>query len=215
MIFFIKDFFGEKIKNLKRSHKKNPKKLKIFFVWLTLVIALTLIFYLMGGFSDKEKKIPLKINTELSESYLNPLKPKYIPSTNLKQNIQLTEMKQNIPLTEMKQNIPSTNLKQNISLTEMKQIIPLTEMKQIIPLTEMKQNIPSTNLKQNIPNVHNKFSPSKTNIFNEGDKSFSNEIMENNSFRNINSNKIMDEVLQKLNIVPETNIYQINDYNIE
>ena len=188
MIFFIIDFFSEKIKNLKRSHKKNPKKLKIFFVWLTLVIALTLIFYLMGGFSDKEKKIPLKINTELSESYLNPLKPKYIPSTNLKQNIPLTEMKQNIPLTEMKQNIS---------------------------LTEMKQNIPSTNLKQNIPNVHNKFSPSKTNIFNEGDKSFSNEIIKNNSFRNNNSNKIMDEVLQKLSIVPETNIYQNNDYNIE
>ena len=188
MIFFIIDFFSEKIKNLKRSHKKNPKKLKIFFVWLTLVIALTLIFYLMGGFSDKEKKIPLKINTELSESYLNPLKPKYIPST---------------------------NLKQNISLTEMKQIIPLTEIKQNIPLTEMKQNIPSTNLKQNIPNVHNKFSPSKTNIFNEGDKSFSNEIIKNNSFRNNNSNKIMDEVLQKLSIVPETNIYQNNDYNIE
>ena len=86
MIFYMIDFISDKINNLKRNHKKNPKKLKIFFIWITLIVLVTVIFYLLGTFEPEN--VPLKLNNnfnsfaeldnyEISENNLyNPLKPK-------------------------------------------------------------------------------------------------------------------------------------------
>ena len=51
MIFDIIDIIFEKIRNLKKSHRKNPKKLKIIFIWITLVILITIAFFSLESFN--------------------------------------------------------------------------------------------------------------------------------------------------------------------
>ena len=107
MIFYIIDYIYEIISDIKKSHRKNPKKLRIFFTWLTLVILVTLIFYLFGAFSNSET-LPLKLNSEFSESNLNPVKPKFLKK---------------IPIQHTK-NVRLNNVSSPFSLSEGKEVKP-------------------------------------------------------------------------------------------
>jgi len=55
MIFDIIDIIFEKIRNLKKSHRKNPRKLKIIFIWITLFILITIAFFSLE--SNRNKNI--------------------------------------------------------------------------------------------------------------------------------------------------------------
>lgn len=71
MIFFIFDALSGKIRDVKRNHRKNPKKLRLFILWITLIVIVTFIFYYYGLF-DQDDSIPLKINENIDSNFGTP-----------------------------------------------------------------------------------------------------------------------------------------------
>ena len=237
MIFYIIDLISEKINNIKKNHKKNPKKLKIFFIWLTLVILVTIIFYLLGAFESVNNSIPENIPLKIinlddysnsdqrlgfprqtfGNNLFNPLKPqKLINSVNNTDSIsdQTFGQKSLIPLKQ-KNIINSDNNTDSISdqTFGQKSLIPLKQ-KNIINSDNNTDSIPANKI-NNLDNIS------------DSQKILPKKISKNNSFRNVsdknrlydvvpkNEVNIIDEVLSNLKNISSPHIYQINDYNFE
>lgn len=54
-MIFIFSFIKEKFTNIRKSHRKNPNKLRIIMIWITLIIILTISFYHFGAFKFEMK----------------------------------------------------------------------------------------------------------------------------------------------------------------
>ena len=80
MIFII-NFVREKFTNIRNSHRKNPNKLRIIMIWITLIIIFSISFYHFGAFKfEKSNDIVQQLDIESkmpSDSILkNPIKQK-------------------------------------------------------------------------------------------------------------------------------------------
>ena len=198
MIFFIIDFFSKKITDLKRSHRKNPRKLKIIFTWITLIILLTVLFYYLGAFSNTDNNyIPLEYKNNVSENeseIFNPLIPKILKES-----------------SPVKNSIDSSSFSENVEL------IPAKNKSSLID--QISNNTTKFKL---INNKAPTFKPSKISKIKENitGNNFYSKNLENNLFRNVKTSnnsetKIIDDVLLNLRNAPKPHNYQLNDYNFD
>lgn len=93
MIFFIFDALSGKIRDVKRNHRKNPKKLRLFILWITLIVIVTFIFYYYGLF-DQDDSIPLKINENIDSNFGTPNIS--MSKNNLFRNIESKKLGENV-----------------------------------------------------------------------------------------------------------------------
>ena len=93
MIFFIFDALSGKIRDVKRNHRKNPKKLRLFILWITLIVIVTFIFYYYGLF-DQDDSIPLKINENIDSNFGTPNIS--MSKNNLFRNIESKQLGENV-----------------------------------------------------------------------------------------------------------------------
>ena len=63
-MIFIFSFIKEKFTNIRKNHRKNPNKLRIIMLWITLITILTLSFYHFGAFNfEKKNNVTSQLNS--------------------------------------------------------------------------------------------------------------------------------------------------------
>ena len=63
-MIFIFSFIKEKFTDIRKTHRKNPNKLRIIMLWITFIIILTLIFYHFGAFKfEKKNNVTPQLNS--------------------------------------------------------------------------------------------------------------------------------------------------------
>lgn len=81
MIFYIIDLIAEKIQNIRNKSRGKPNKLKLFCVWITLIILITFLFYILGAF-EKNNNIPLTFNNNLLKNNVSSYNVRKLPKIN-------------------------------------------------------------------------------------------------------------------------------------
>jgi len=219
MIFFIIDFFSKKITDLKRSHRKNPRKLKIIFMWITLIILVTILFYYLGAFSAIDNNnIPLVYKNDISDENLeiyNPLMPKILngKSSDIKSSIDSKSFSDAIKLMPAKSN---SSIKNSINSESF-----LTYTK-LAPTEGNSSLINSKSKFKLLDSKMSSFDPTKISKINQNvsTNKINSKNLENNLFRNTKSSKnseykIINDVLLNLRNAPKPHNYQLNEYNFE
>lgn len=156
MIFYIIDFISDKIKNL-----KNKKKLKIFFIWITLLILVTVVFYLLGAFESKNNlNFFTKLdNYGLSENNIyNPLKSNKLNNSVAKSLHSQTRLDLSVPalvtksvtnnisdISKLSKNNSFRNVSHNNKLYD---VVPKNEVSVIDEVLSKMRNIPSPHIYQ-------------------------------------------------------------------
>lgn len=189
MIFYIIDFISGKINNIKKNHKKNPKKLKIFFIWITLIILATVIFYLLGAFESED--VPLKLNNNFN-------------SFNKLDNYEISENELYNPLIPKKLNKIVDNIDSNPTNN-------ISNYQKILSYN-------NSNITKSVPRQSKSIKKSLSNIRKlSKNNSFRNTSNNNKLYDVVSKNEvnIIDEVLSKMRNVSSPHMYQINDYNFE
>jgi hypothetical protein len=153
MIFYVIDSIFEKIKNIKKVHRRKPNKLKLFCIWISLIILVTIIFYLLGAF-ETNNNIPLKLNSKLSnDNEFIPIQKKKIQSQNIIFN----------------KNKPNNNLnKSNNFLNKSNNNLKSNNYQSYLNDSKLKDNLIQKSFKKDLPNIKNNlYSNSKKNIVSE------------------------------------------------
>lgn len=79
-MIFIFSFIKEKFTDIRKNHRKNPNKLRIITLWITLIIILTALFYHFGAFENEinpniqnisQVKKPLKLINAIKQKPIN------------------------------------------------------------------------------------------------------------------------------------------------
>lgn len=78
MIITLINFISEKINNFKRRNRNKPSYYRLFLLWLTLIILITAIFYIMDNLNLKKLRVikferPLEEKVELPNKVYNKM----------------------------------------------------------------------------------------------------------------------------------------------
>ena len=66
MIITLINFISEKIDNFKRRNRSRPSFYRLFLLWLTLIILITVIFYIIDNLNTNKLRI-VKIDSPLND----------------------------------------------------------------------------------------------------------------------------------------------------